>query len=98
MTVATPTPEPDDEAAKRILEEASDVIEGEQARIRIEIEFVKAARVGLLLVQWRKLMRDGNFSDPWIETAAMDIFHSFFPPFVATNELSFEVSHDHDDD
>lgn len=89
------TPEPDDSASK-VIQAASDVIESEQANIRIEIEFTKAARVGMLLVHWRKIMIDGGFSVEWVESASSDIFHKFFPPPI-DERLLRELYGDDDD-
>lgn len=92
MTVAT-APDPDD--ADKVLQAASDVIESEQANIRIEIEFAKAARVGVMLVHWRKLMVDGEFTPEWVESAADDIFHKFFPPPIEEHHI-YETDDDDD--
>lgn len=92
MTVLTP--EPSDDGAK-ILQEASDVIESEQANIRIEIEFAKAIRVGTMLIHWRRLMVDGGFTDEWVESAAADIFHKFFPPPIEEHHI-YEANDDDD--
>jgi hypothetical protein len=89
MRVATPEPEPEDVEA--VLNSASEVIESEQARIRVEMTMTQAVRLGIMLVQWRKMMREGNYSDEWVESAAMDLFHSFFPPFFPTDtSITFE--------
>lgn len=95
--VATRSPDDNEDNAKAVLKAASDVIESEQANVRIEIEFSKAARVGLMLKEWRKIMTtgDGRFTDEWVDYAAMDIFHQFFSsPF---NTIIQEEYFDNDD-
>lgn len=81
--IATPNPEDED----AVLKAASDVIESEQANVRIEIEFAKAIRVGAMLRNWRNMMIDSSgsmagaaFPEEWVDEAAMDLFHTFFPP------------------
>ena len=84
MTVRTPDPEDADAA----IQAASDVIESEQANIMIEIEFTKAARVGTMLVLWRKMMIDGQFTEEWVERACTNIFWKFFPPSMEVEVIS----------
>lgn len=88
----------DDDNAKKAIDAASDAIESAQENIRIELQFTKAARVGLMLKAWRKMMLEGNedgsaFSEDWVEHAAMDIFHNFFSPIIEGNPY-YEDEHD----
>jgi hypothetical protein len=99
--VTTTVADPDDNGEK-ILQEASDVIESEQANIAIEIELAKAVRVGILLRTWRGMMVDPDgsgspFSDDWVDHAAMDIFHKFFPPPAEMEPQYYGVPDDDDD-
>lgn len=84
--MTTTTADPDDNGEK-ILQEASDIIESEKTNVLIEIELAKAVRVGILLRTWRGMMVDDSagssgspFPEDWVDHAAMDIFHKFFPP------------------
>ena len=89
-----PGPIDDDDNGKKVLQEASDVIESEQANIAIEIELAKAVRVGILLRTWRGMMTDPDgsgapFPEDWVDHAAMHIFHKFFPPPVEMENYEF---------
>lgn len=90
---ATSNEENDDAAVKA----ASDVIESASANVLIEIQLSKAIRVGSMLRLWKEMMEHNGdthagapFTEDWIESAAMDIFHSFFPPFEPETEIHDE--------
>ena len=79
------SPPEDNDPDRDALQEASNIIESESANVKIEIEFNKAVRVGTLLRLWRDLMANdenvgSSFPTDWVDHAAMDIFHNFFPP------------------
>lgn len=81
MTVAPPTP---DEPVDPIVEEALEIIRGEAEAINVETVFMYAAKVGVMLLAWRKMMESegAGFSKRWIEEASMTLFEKFFNPFV----------------
>ena len=68
----------DDENAKAVLAEADRILSNEQETVQIESIFKLAAKVGAMLVIWRKMMVDGQFSTDWTEEAAMKIFDKYF--------------------
>lgn len=96
------TPNPDDEDA--VLKAASDVIESEQTNVRIEIEMSKAIRVGMMLRTWRNMMIDKTggyagaaFPEEWVDEAAMDLFHVFFPlPSTEEHDTYYGIPADED--
>jgi DNA-binding transcriptional regulator PaaX len=99
--MTTTVADPDDNGEK-ILEEASDIIESEQANVLIEIEMMKAIRVGLLLRSFRGMMTDPEgsgaaFPEDWVDHAAMDIFHKFFPPPIDMERTYYGEPDDVDD-
>lgn len=85
------TPTPDDE----ILREANEIIVSMQEQVNVEAIFTVAARVGTMLVYWRKLMIDGEFSEEWVEAAAMILYQKFFTPWEPRDD---NESDDGDDD
>jgi hypothetical protein len=101
-SIGTMAPDPDDANAESVIQAASDVIESEQENVRIEIQFAKAVRVGMLLRVWRGMMLEGdqgaNFPEDWVDHATMDIFHTFFPPPTYEHqEISYYGEPDDDD-
>ena len=95
------SPPEDNDPDRDALQEASNIIESESANVKIEIEFNKAVRVGTLLRLWRDLMvNDENvgssFPADWVDHAAMDIFHNFFPPTMDEVQPYFEPDDDED--
>lgn len=98
MTVSTPTPEPEDgEDAKAVVEEALEIVRSEAETAQVETVFVYAAKVGAMLLAWRKMMIDGGFSKKYVEEAAMTLFEKFFTPFVPEYHM-MHGAHDDDDD
>ena len=72
----------DDEAVKA----ASEVIESATANLLIEMQVNKAIRLGTMLRIWRQMMLSNGsddagipFPEDWVDSAAMDIFHTLFP-------------------
>lgn len=93
--------QPNDENDDAVLQSAADILESAVANSLIEMQLTKAIRVGSMLRLWREMMSHNGdvhagtpFSEAWIESAAMDIFHSFFPPF----QLPDPEIYDDDDD
>ena len=86
----------DDDSAREVVEAASEVIESESENVKVELYFTKAARVGAMLKMWRKMMLDDShgsaFPEDWVDHAAMDMFHEFYPPMEGV------VDYEHDDD
>jgi len=92
--MSTIPPQPNDDAA---MQAASDVIESATANMLIEMQMNKAVRVGTMLRLWRELMLNNgesaagsSFPENWVDSAAMDIFHSFFPPPNQSDEEDYD--------
>lgn len=90
----------DDDGGDEVLNAASNVIESEAANVLIEVQMNKAVRLGTMLRLWKDLMvsdeQTGSaFSEEWVEHAAMDIFHTFFPE-TETQEI-YSVDNDDED-
>lgn len=98
MTVTTSSESEPDKNTQAVLQEASNVIESEQENIKIEIVFNKAVRVGVMLVEWRKMMINGEFTVDWVEDAANNIFQTFFPPPYDVTTVYAAAGDDGDDD
>lgn len=73
----------DDPNAKAVIDAAEEVLRNASGSIDQEIVnnvFSIVARVGAMLLAFRSTMKEGGFSDEWIEARCTEIFQKFMRP------------------